>query len=102
MCRPKPRQFDRYCSLKTRSTVSLVHEGANVLAFRTFDKIHGLASLPIGSPLAPRPFAHILRKQGVGEAESLGCLNIVAASAALADTTYVQQTRSITTSERDR
>ena len=85
---------------ESRSAVSLVREGANVLVFRTFDKIHGLAGLPIGYTLAPRPLADALRKQGVGDAESLGRLNIAAASAALADTAHVQRTRTIAATER--
>jgi histidinol-phosphate aminotransferase len=60
---------------ETRSAVSLVREGANVLVFRTFDKIHGLA-------------------------ESLGRLNIAAASAALADTAHVGQVRTSIAAER--
>ncbi|WP_260736451.1 aminotransferase class I/II-fold pyridoxal phosphate-dependent enzyme [Tunturiibacter lichenicola] len=63
---------------ETRSAVSLVRDGANVIVFRTFDKIHGLAGLPIGYALVPRSLAGALRKQGVGDAESLGRLNIAA------------------------
>jgi histidinol-phosphate aminotransferase len=85
---------------ESRSAVSLVRDGANILVFRTFDKIHGLAGLPIGYTLAPRSLAEALRKQGVGDAESLGRLNISAASAALADTAHVGQIRDITASER--
>ena len=85
---------------ETRSAVSLTREGANVLVFRTFDKIHGLAALPMGYTLAPRPIAEALRKQGVGDAESLGRLNLVAASAALADTAYMRHTRSVIATER--
>jgi histidinol-phosphate aminotransferase len=85
---------------ESRSAVSLVRDGANVLVFRTFDKIHGLAGLPIGYTLAPRALAEALRKQGVGDAESLGRLNLSAASAALADTAHVRQVRDITVSER--
>jgi histidinol-phosphate aminotransferase len=85
---------------ENRSAVSLVRDGANVLVFRTFDKIHGLAGLPIGYTLAPRSLAEALRKQGVGDAESLGRLNISAASAALADTAHVNHVREITASER--
>lgn len=44
--------------------------------------------------------ADALCKQGVGDAESLGRLNIAAASAALADTAHVSRTRTITASER--
>jgi histidinol-phosphate aminotransferase len=76
-----------------RSAVSLVREGANVIVFRTFDKIHGLAGLPIGYTLVPAPIADALRKQGIGEAEALGRLNIAAASAALSDTAQVAHTR---------
>ena len=84
----------------TRSAVSLVREGANVVVFRTFDKIYGLAGMPIGCVLAPRSLADSLRKQGAGEAEGLGRLNLVAASAALADTAHVESTRRDTANER--
>ena len=83
-----------------RSAVSLVREGANVLVFRTFDKIHGLAGLPIGYTLAPRPLADALRKEGLGDAESLGRLNIAAASAALDDRAYTRTVRESTAFER--
>src|SRR3984957_12392424 len=85
---------------ETRSSVSLTREGANVLVFRTFDKIYGLAGLPIGYTPVPRELVATLRKQGIGDAESLGRLNIAAASAALADTSHVRQIRSITIDER--
>jgi histidinol-phosphate aminotransferase len=84
----------------TRSAVSLVREGANVVVFRTFDKIHGLAGMPIGCVLAPRSLADALRKQGAGEAEGLGRLNLVAASAALADTAHLERTRKAIAKER--
>jgi len=83
-----------------RSAVSLVREGANVIVFRTFDKVHGLAGLPIGYVLAPRSIAHALRKQGAGDAESLGRLNVAAAAAALGDTAQVARTREIVARER--
>jgi histidinol-phosphate aminotransferase len=84
----------------SRSAVSLVRDGANVMVFRTFDKIHALAGLPIGYVLAPRALADALRKQGAGDAESLGRLNIVAASAALRDTAQVERTRKAVAHER--
>jgi len=83
-----------------RSAVSLVREGANVIVFRTFDKIHGLAGLPIGYTLTPAPIAAALRRQGAGDAEALGRLNIAAASAALADTAQVAHTRDAVARER--
>src|SRR6201981_3770 len=83
-----------------RSAVSLVREGANVVVFRTFDKIHGLAGMPIGYVLAPRSLADALRKEGAGDAKGLGRLNLVAASAALADTAQVVSTRQTVAKER--
>jgi histidinol-phosphate aminotransferase len=85
----------------SRSAVSLVRDGANVIVFRTFDKIHALAGLPIGYVLAPRALADALRKQGAGDAESLGRLNIAAASAALRDTAQVESTRNAVGQERE-
>jgi histidinol-phosphate aminotransferase len=85
-----------------RSAVSLVREGENVIVFRTFDKIHGLAGLPIGYVLAPRALAEALRKQGAGDAEALGRLNIAAASAALDDTAQVVRTRTAVARERSK
>jgi histidinol-phosphate aminotransferase len=84
----------------TRSAASLVREGANVVAFRTFDKIHGLAGMPIGYVLAPHWLADALRKEGAGDAEGLGRLNLVAASAALADTAQMVSTREAIAKER--
>ena len=84
----------------SRSGVSLIRDGANVMVFRTFDKIHALAGLPMGYLIAPRALADALRKQGAGDAESLGRLNIVAASAALRDTDQVERTRKAVAGER--
>ncbi len=85
---------------RTRTAANLTRSGANVAVFRTFDKIHGLAGLPIGYVLAPRPLAAALRKQGAGDAESLGRLNLAAAQAALADTAEVASTREAVARER--
>jgi histidinol-phosphate aminotransferase len=85
---------------RTRTAANLTREGANVAVFRTFDKIQGLAGLPIGYVLAPKPLAEALRKQGAGDAESLGRLNLAAAQAALADTAQVASTREAVARER--
>lgn len=85
-----------------RSAVSLVRDGANVILFRTFAKIHGLAGLPIGYALVPRSLGKSLRAQGLGDAESLGRLNIAAASAALEDTAHVARVRTAVAAERTR
>ena len=85
---------------ESRSAVSLVREGANVLVFRTFDKIHGLAGLPLGYTLAPKELAATLRRQGVRDAEALGRLNMLAGSIALADAAHVATVRSTIARER--
>lgn len=85
---------------RTRTAANLTRAGANVAVFRTFDKIHGLAGLPIGYVLAPKPLAEALRKQGAGDPESLGRLNLVAAQAALADAAQVTFTRDAVSRER--
>lgn len=85
---------------RTRTAANLTRAGANVAVFRTFDKIQGLAGLPIGYVLAPKGLAEALRKQGAGDPESLGRLNLVAAQAALRDTTHVVSTRDAVAHER--
>ena len=85
---------------ESRSAVSLVRDGANVLVFRTFDKIHGLAGLPLAYTLAPRELAATLRKQGARSAEEIGRLSMLAGSVALADTTHVAGVRTTVAAER--
>jgi len=83
-----------------RSAVAHVRDGADVIVFRTFAKIHGLAGLPIGYALVPRALGKMLRKQGLGDPEALGRLNMTAASAALADTAHVGRVREAVAIER--
>ncbi len=74
---------------RMRFAALLVQDRANVLVFRTFDKIHGLAGLHIGYTIGPRALIAALRKQGLGDGEVLGRFNLVAASAALSDATHI-------------
>ena len=83
-----------------RSAVAEVRDGANVIVFRTFAKIHGLAGLPIGYALVPREIGKALRAEGLGDAEALGRLNMAAASAALADSPHVARVRAAAAEER--
>jgi len=83
-----------------RTAAALVREGANVMVFRTLDKIHGLAGLPIGYVLAPRKLAEALHKEGAPDAEALGRLTLVAARAALGDPAQVARTRTVVAEER--
>jgi histidinol-phosphate aminotransferase len=88
-------------AFEQRSAVSLVRDGANVLVCRTFDKIHGLAGLPIGYAVVPRKVAEALRREDVGNPETLGRLNIAAASAALRDSAHIAQVRDAVAVERE-
>lgn len=76
-----------------RSAVALTRAGANVAVFRTLDKVYGLAGLPIGYLLTPKPLANKLRSAGFGNPHALGGLAIAAASAALSDQNWVRTTR---------
>ena len=84
----------------TRSAVNLLREGANVIVFRTFDKIYGLAGLPMGYAIVPRGLGDVLRQQGAGDLEALGRLNLAAAGAALQDTAHLLEVRATVATER--
>jgi histidinol-phosphate aminotransferase len=86
----------------SRSAVSSIREGSNVIVFRTFDKIHGLAGLPMGYAIVPKGMGDTLREQGAGDLEALGRLNLAAARASLGDTDHLQQVSSTVAAERAR
>ena len=83
-----------------RSLVDRVRAGENVVVFRTFSKIYGLAALQLGYAIAPSPLASTLHKQGLGAAHTLNRLAVLAASAALRDTGFLDTTRRKTAHER--
>jgi histidinol-phosphate aminotransferase len=85
---------------ETRSAVTSVKDGANVIVFRTFDKIHGLAGLPMGYAVVPRGLGDTLRQQGAENLEALGRLNLAAATAAFSDAEHVRQVREAVATER--
>lgn len=85
-----------------RTCASFVARGQNVLVFRTFSKIHGLAGLPFGYALAPFALAEQLRKRGVDQPRSLDRLAVAAASASLGDPAYVADVRAKVAVERAR
>jgi histidinol-phosphate aminotransferase len=85
-----------------RTFAPFVRDGGNLVVFRTFGKMYGLASLGFGYALVPTTLAHTLRQQGVGAAHSLNALAVVAASAALGDTQFVNDTRAKVAAERAR
>ncbi len=85
-----------------RSAVRLTRAGANVAVFRTLDKIHGMAGLPIGYTLAPRGLAASLRDSGLGDPHVVGRLALVAAAAAVADRAWIAEVRERTLAGRAR
>lgn len=71
-----------------------------MIVFRTFDKIHRLAGLPMGYAVVPRGLGDILRAQGAGNLEALGRLNLAAAQAGLGDMDHVREVSSTVAAER--
>lgn len=72
-----------------RTLTDLVRGGANVIVFRTFAKVYGLAGLDIGYGLVPAPIAKALIDQGLNNPHSFNRLAVAAAVASLQDAGYV-------------
>jgi len=85
-----------------RTCVAHTRSGENVVVFRTFSKIYGLAGLPFGYAIAPAPLAQALKARGVGHPRSLNRLAVVAASASLRDTAFLAVVRAKVARERTR
>ena len=84
-----------------RTVAGLVRNGAQVVVFRTFSKIYGLASLAIGYTLAPARLAASLKNFGIGAFYDLNRLSLMAANASLKDPNYVAIVRENVAAERD-
>jgi histidinol-phosphate aminotransferase len=89
---------DRYAG---RTLSDLVREGENVIVFRTFAKIYGLAGLDIGYGLVPKSFSQILKKQGLDNPHLFNRIAVAAAAASLEDTGYVAAVAAKVARERD-
>ncbi|MFT4046232.1 MAG: histidinol-phosphate transaminase [Solimonas sp.] len=85
-----------------QSAVELTRAGDNVIVFRTFAKLYGLAGLSIGYAVAPPAIAAELKRKGLGEPHGLNRLAIAAAAASLRDARYVRETRARVIAERER
>jgi histidinol-phosphate aminotransferase len=83
-----------------RTAVSLTRAGENVMVFRTFAKVHGLASMPLGYAVAPRAIADYLHKQGLGFSRDLNRLALTAAAASLRDTAHIVRVHDAVVAER--
>jgi histidinol-phosphate aminotransferase len=84
-----------------RTVVGLTRAGKNVVVFRTFDKIYGLAGLSMGYAVVPKSLAASLKRGGIGSPEPLGRLALAAAAGSLRDKEYVTTVRSKVIAERD-
>ena len=78
------------------------HNGANVVVFRTFVRIYGLAGRPMGYAIAPKGVADSLKRVGLGTARSQNRLAVTAAAASLRDTSYVDRMRLKVIEEREK
>lgn len=85
-----------------RTAVELTRNGANVVVFRTFGKIYGLAGMSIGYAVAPKALADSLKHDGLGAAYSLNRLALAAAAASLRDAGYVDEIRMKVVEERQK
>jgi histidinol-phosphate aminotransferase len=85
-----------------KTAVDLTRSGANVVVFRTFGKIYGLAGMPMGYAVAPKGLAGSLKRKGLGDAHSLNRLALTAAAASLRDPGYVDRVRLQVVEERQK
>jgi histidinol-phosphate aminotransferase len=72
-----------------RTLTDLVRGGENVIVFRTFAKVYGLAGLEIGYGLVPGAIAKALGDQGLNNPHLFNRLAVAAATASLQDAGYV-------------
>jgi histidinol-phosphate aminotransferase len=85
-----------------RTVVGLTRAGKNVVVFRTFDKIYGLAGLSMGYAVAPKALVTSLKRSGIGSPEPLGRLTLAASAGSLMDRDYVETVRSKVVAEREK
>ena len=84
-----------------RTLANLVRGGENVIVFRTFAKVYGLAGLDIGYGLMPRPIAKALSAQGSNNPRLFNRLAVAAAAASLQDASYVADVTREVAQERE-
>jgi histidinol-phosphate aminotransferase len=85
-----------------KTAVELTRSGANVVVFRTFGKIYGLAGMPMGYAVAPKGMADSLKRNGLGAARTHNRLALAAAASSLRDPGYVDGMRLKVVEERQK
>src|ERR1700722_4341560 len=84
-----------------RTLSDLVREGENMIVFRTFAKIYGLAGMDIGYGLVPKSISQMLTKQGLDNPHLFNRVAIAAAAASLQDAGYVATVAAKVAQERE-
>jgi histidinol-phosphate aminotransferase len=85
-----------------RTAARFIRQGANVVVFRTFGKMYGLAGLSMGYAIVPKALAASLTANGLGSPFEVNSLAVAAASASLTDTQYVIAMRALVAQEREK
>jgi histidinol-phosphate aminotransferase len=85
-----------------RTLADLVRAGDNVIVFRTFAKVYGLAGLDIGYGLMPGPVAKAMSAQGLDNPHLFNRLAVAASVASLQDASYVARITSLVAQEREK
>jgi histidinol-phosphate aminotransferase len=85
-----------------RTLTDLVRDGENVIVFRTFAKVYGLAGLDIGYGLAPKRIAKTLSDEGLNNPHLFNRLAVAAATASLKDAGYVARVTRLVAEEREK
>jgi histidinol-phosphate aminotransferase len=85
-----------------RTLADLVRAGENVIVFRTFAKVYGLAGLDIGYGLVPVPVAKALSAQGLNNPHLFNRLAVAASAASLQDTSYVARITPLVAQQREK
>lgn len=85
-----------------RTAVGLTRAGDNVIVFRTFSKIYGLAGISMGYAVAPKEHAATLKRAGIGAAAAFDRFAIAASIGSLLDADYIQVVRAKVVAEREK
>jgi histidinol-phosphate aminotransferase len=85
-----------------RTAVGLTRSGDNVIVFRTFSKIFGLAGLAMGYAVAPLAHAAELKRAGIGAPAAFDRFAISASLGSLLDTDYIPTVRTQVAAEREK
>jgi histidinol-phosphate aminotransferase len=85
-----------------RTLTDLVRDGENVIVFRTFAKVYGLAGLEIGYGLVPKPLAKALSGEGLINPRLFNRLAVIAATTSLQDAGFIERVTGKVREERDK